>query len=323
MPPGGNELARLWHPGPLELQPGARGFACSMVRRRQPARRPAVDRSLKMMSLGVLPALVCCAVYASVDLRFGPRSSTIVAVASPRRVTTVASEPSPEVTVPNVVGQNYGTAQVKLATLGPRHLGLGVDYRLRHDAAMPAGDVLAQSVSAGTAVAALTDVTLTVSIGPARAPGAKPCGARALRAQPAMRVSEETGQDTLDWALANESSSTCVLYGYPQVSLWDRAGHLLRFAYSHKGDQMTTGAEPSPVYLPPGGSAWIRVNKYRCDIAATDISSAMVLGLPNGGGNLDVPADFTYCDETASLTVTVSPFEAIELLLAPAALTGV
>jgi hypothetical protein len=85
---------------------------------------------------------------------------------------------------------------------------------------------------------------------------------------------------------------------------------------------MTTGAKPSPVYLPPGGQAWARINKYRCDIRSTDVASTLVLALPHLGGNVTVAKPqypiLDYCPEAASLTVTVSPFEPVEILLGPA-----
>lgn len=77
---------------------------------------------------------------------------------------------------------------------------------------------------------------------------------------------------------------------------------------------MTTAAAPTAVYLPPGAAAWIRLNKYRCDVAETDHSQTVILGLPGGGGALPVPAtDFSYCAaEVPSLSIAVSPFEPVE-----------
>jgi len=80
---------------------------------------------------------------------------------------------------------------------------------------------------------------------------------------------------------------------------------------------MTTGALPQPVYLPTGSAAWIRLNKYRCDIAAQDTTMTMRVSLPSGGGTLDLPAALDYCAEAPSLTIAVSPFEPVEMLLYP------
>ncbi len=266
-----------------------------------------------------MSALACAAFYWS-NWPTGLASSTTTVEAA--SATTAPTTPPEVIDVPSVIGLDYSVAQAELAVLGPQRLGLDVNYQLRHDLSVPAGDVLAQSVPPGAAVEPGTDLTLTVSVGPARVPGALPCQAGALRPRPGMRVSEASGQDTVDWQLTNVTSSTCVLDGYPAVSLRDVAGRVLPFVYSHRGDQMTTGTEPSPVYLPSGSAAWIRVNKYRCDIAATDYASRMVLGFRHNGGSLVVPAGFSYCAEAPSLTVTVSPFEPIELLLYPAAPAG-
>jgi hypothetical protein len=135
-------------------------------------------------------------------------------------------------------------------------------------------------------------------------------------------VSEATGQHTLDVSLTNISASTCVLGGYPVVKLVDGRGRALDFRYSHGGDQMTTGAKPSAVYLPPQGQAWVRMNKYRCDIAATDFAYKVVLELPRHRGQLRMTKPrypiFDYCREAASVSVAVSPFEPVEVLLGPA-----
>ena len=166
-----------------------------------------------------------------------------------------------------------------------------------------------------------TTVTLVVSAGPANIPGAGPCQAAHLKVQPGPDVSEATGQHTGDWSLTN-LGTPCVLDGYPTVSALDSDGRVLGFSYTHSGDQMTTGAKPQPVYLPSGSAAWIRMNKYRCDIAGTDGTMTIQASLPAGGGTLDIPASnipgsWDYCAETASLTIAVSPFEPVEMLLYP------
>jgi len=216
-------------------------------------------------------------------------------------------------TVPNVVGLNYQVAQVDMATIGS--LGLPVDYRLVHDSTIASGLVVAETPVAGTEVNDSMNVTLTVSIGPAAVPGASSCQAADLHVSLGPPVSEATGQDTVDVAFTNMAQSTCVVDGYPTVSLVDATGKRLGFIYSRSGDQMTTDAAPGPVYLLPGSAAWLRVNRYRCDIAIQDESSTMLLSPPGAVGTLSVPASFSYCDEAASLIVTISPFEPIELLL--------
>jgi len=218
-----------------------------------------------------------------------------------------------EETVPNVVGMNYQEAQIDLATTGS--LGLRVDFQLVHDSTIASGSVVTETPAAGTQLSDSMVVTLAVSIGPAAAAGASSCQAADLHVRLGPPVSEATGQHTVDVAFTNTTQSTCVVDGYPTVSLVDATGKRLGFTYSRSGDQMTTAATPGPVYLLPGSDAWVRVNKYRCDIASPDASSTMFLSPPGVVGTLSVPALFGYCDQMASLIVTISPFEPIELLL--------
>lgn len=212
----------------------------------------------------------------------------------------------PPVTVPNLVGRSYWT-----------EIDLNVVDRYQYSSTVPAGIVISQGTPPGTVEAFDSDLTLVVSKGPASIPGAGTCTASDLRISRGGLVSEETGQHTTDWSLTNVSGSACVLDGYPSVTLYDRAGRVLPFTYSHSGDQMTTSAPPSPVYLPPKSAAWVRINKYRCDIRAQDTSLTARLALPSGGGTLQVglTSNEEYCAESASLVVAVSPFEPVEVLL--------
>ncbi len=139
-----------------------------------------------------------------------------------------------------------------------------------------------------------------------------------LEVQPGPAVSEATGQHTRDWSFTN-LGGPCVLDGYPAVLALDSDRRVLGYSYSHSGDQMTTGAMPQPVYLPKGSAAWIRMNKYRCDIGVEDTTSIFQFTLPSGGGTLDTPGSLEYCAEAPSLTIAVSPFEPVALLLSPTA----
>lgn len=57
----------------------------------------------------------------------------------------------------------------------------------------------------------------------------------------------------------------CFLFGYPGISLVDVQGRVLPLDYSWTGDQVVTSRPPVHVDLPPGGLAYVTVNKYRCD----------------------------------------------------------
>ena len=213
-------------------------------------------------------------------------------------------------TVPDVVGQVYAdSAQVAVATAN-----LLTGYRLEHSSTVVAGSVIQQTPAGGSRVPANTPVTLVVSTGPANIPGAQPCQTAHLNVQPGPPVSEATGQHTRDWSFTN-LGAPCVLDGYPAITALDADRHVLGYRYTHAGDQMTTGAMPQPVYLPKGSAAWIRMNSYRCDVAAADSSTTVRVSLPSGGGAVDMPAVLDYCAEAPSLTIAVSPFEPVEMLL--------
>lgn len=231
--------------------------------------------------------------------------------------TKPTSLPSPGTTttgtVPDVVGQIYfPTAENTLASAN-----LNSQYQLEHSGAVIAGSVIAQNPGAGSSVPSGTAVTVVVSTGPRYIPGARPCQAANMKVQPGELVSEATGQHTIDFSLTNLGNS-CVLDGYPVLSAVDQQGRVLNFSYSHSGDQMTTRATPQPVYLPKGSSAWGRLNKYRCDIGIQDTTASFRISLPSGGGTLDLSGfsrSIDYCAELPSLTVAVSPFEPVEMLL--------
>lgn len=273
-------------------------------------------RRLAVAAVLIAAAMGCSASRTPSAVRPPPVSKpvTSTSMSSTLRV-TVPPTVLGDVRVPNVLGDDYRDAQVRLATITPSSW-VNVLYRLVHAAGARNGVVTAQSVPAGTVVAVGSAVTLTVSIGAAAVVGAKPCTPSALVAALGRGVSEATGQNTIDVAFVNSSASTCVLDGYPAPTVVDAAGSQLPFSISHAGDQMTTSAAPSPVYLAPGSAAWVRLNKYRCDITTTDTGTSIVFRLPAAPGTLVVhPVDWGFCHEAPSSIVAVSPFEPIELLL--------
>lgn len=56
----------------------------------------------------------------------------------------------------------------------------------------------------------------------------------------------------------------CDLQGYPGLSLLTVAGRLLPFHVRWGGDEMLTTAASVLVPLPPGGTAYIEINKNAC-----------------------------------------------------------
>lgn len=282
-------------------------------------RRSRQLRFRRRLLAGGLAAVVAAAIVVpAVALTGGSRGQGVIVSPGP---TTSTSAPLPPtgggatVVVPDVVGQTYApTAQMALAGAS-----LLSRYTLEHSETVLAGTVISETPAPGSNVASGATVTVVVSIGPAQIAGAPPCRSADLKVQPGGPVSEATGQNTDDWSLTNVGGP-CVLQGYPVVSALDSQGRVLGFSYSHSGDQMTTGAAPQPVYLPTGSSAWVRLNKYRCDVSVQAATASLRFTLPSGGGVLDIVGlsrGLDYCSEAQSLKITVSPFEAVQMLLGP------
>jgi len=124
--------------------------------------------------------------------------------------------------------------------------------------------------------------------------------------------SEETGQHTATFVLTNRSQHACVFDGYPRVQLLDPHRRLLRFRYSHAGDQMITSRPPHRVVVRPGGRVFFALNKYRCDIRAAAAARFIRVQLPGKSAwlqlRLSLYPSLDYCAEKPSLIVTVSPF---------------
>ena len=140
-----------------------------------------------------------------------------------------------------------------------------------------------------------------------------PCPTTALRLGVGPPVSEETGEHSLLLMLANGSSSACFLEGYPRITLDDAGQTVLPFSYEHGGYQ-TAGPGPQRVALAPGATAYVMINKYRCDLG--DEGTAATLGLipPDGTSTLTVTIaglrDFSYCGPgDPGSTVDISPVE--------------
>src|SRR5437667_3555985 len=91
------------------------------------------------------------------------------------------------------------------------------------------------------------------------------------------RISEPTGQHTLSLTLTNSSRAGCHLFGYPGVSFMDPGGRVLPLRYIWGGDQVVTSSKPVMVDLPAAGTAYVLVNKYRCD--TTDLMQGAAVRL--------------------------------------------
>jgi hypothetical protein len=129
-------------------------------------------------------------------------------------------------------------------------------------------------------------------------------------------ISEATGQHTLALRLVGSGRASCILDGYPRVALYDRAG-LIPFSIRNGGGQMITHHRPTRFGLDPGGSAWVVLNNYRCDLgskrAATRVRiwlAAPALDTFAAVRIVDPYRRLHYCGKgDPGSILTVSPFE--------------
>jgi N-acetylmuramoyl-L-alanine amidase len=119
-------------------------------------------------------------------------------------------------------------------------------------------------------------------------------------------VSEATGQHTLALRLRNHGAA-CRFDGYPRLTLLDRRG-AIPFAVTHSGDQMITERPPQRFVVPHGGTAFVVMNQYRCDLG--DKRTAVVVRLP--GARLRITDKLRrprYCGRgDPGSTLAVAPF---------------
>ena len=128
------------------------------------------------------------------------------------------------------------------------------------------------------------------------------------------RIGEPTGQHTLSLTLTNSSRAGCHLFGYPGVSFVDPGGRVLPLRYIWGGDQVVTSSKPVMVDVPAGGTAYVLVNKYRCDTTDLMQGAAVRLIPPDERTFLqvsimdNVPMDYCGPGDPGSI-VYVSPVE--------------
>lgn len=127
------------------------------------------------------------------------------------------------------------------------------------------------------------------------------------------RISEPTGQRSLSLTLTNKSTRSCSLFGYPTVRLLDAAGRELPFDYLQAGDQVVTAHPPTRVDLPPASTAFVTLNKYRCDLGSQSTAGIVELSPPGDTAALQVILPSTalplaFCGpRDPGSTVAVSP----------------
>ncbi len=145
--------------------------------------------------------------------------------------------------------------------------------------------------------------------------GPQHCQTADLQLATGDQVSEPTGQHSLSLRLVSHAASACVLLGYPAVAILNASGVALPFAVSHSGDQVVTNAAPQAVTLGPGATAYVTINKYRCDSGDLELAARVQLTPPGSASSLTLtlPAQgavFGYCGPgDPGSTVAVSPVE--------------
>jgi hypothetical protein len=120
-----------------------------------------------------------------------------------------------------------------------------------------------------------------------------------------------TGRGDIVLRVRNEGPS-CRVHGYPTIALLDGNGKVLPFVYRRGGGMMVTPRAPKPVVVRAGRSAWILLEKYRCDLGGDRFSTAARIGLPGAEGRIELTfppsGGFDYCGKgDPGSVVFVSP----------------
>lgn len=162
--------------------------------------------------------------------------------------------------------------------------------------------------------AAVLAALLSAGESTAHETGERVCRLPQLSLSVGHEVSAATGHNPFTIHLTNRSQS-CVVNGYPAISFFDRRGPLL-FVVNHRGDQQVTSRPPKPVLVRPGRTAYVALQKYRCDLGnlrtADTMTLALPVGVPRGGTVVDLRSlrgRIAYCRGGRTVNVvSVSPF---------------
>ncbi len=104
----------------------------------------------------------------------------------------------------------------------------------------------------------------------------------------------------------------CTLRGYPSLIFVSTHMKRMNFHITHTADQVVRGDPPRRLTLRHGGSAWLAMDKYRCD--SGDLSHVRFTAIhPQGAERsapVNAPGGWGYCGPgDPGSTVVVSPFE--------------
>jgi hypothetical protein len=140
---------------------------------------------------------------------------------------------------------------------------------------------------------------------------AQACRASQFKVSFGPDLPSPTGRHDVVIRLRNDGPS-CRLQGYPSVVLLDRRGNVLPFLFRRGGGMTVTSGRPKPMRLRRGGSAWIVLEKYRCDLGGGRVAPTARVALPGAEGRIRLrfpPAGgFDYCGRgDPGSTIFVSP----------------
>jgi hypothetical protein len=152
--------------------------------------------------------------------------------------------------------------------------------------------------------------------------GAPTCAPGSVKLALDPNVSPMTGEHLALFQLTNRSRRSCVLDGYPRVSIRDD-GKRLPFRYRNGGGPYVTKWAPQRVTLGPERHAYFLVAQYRCDGAILYTATSIRVLLPGATRAVIVDlagqgvAGLNYCKRypgdqpiDPGNRVTVSPVEA-------------
>lgn len=113
-------------------------------------------------------------------------------------------------------------------------------------------------------------------------------------------VSEATQQRTLALRLVYRGDRTCVLNGYPRLTLYDARG-VIPFAIRHGGDQMISSRRPRPVVARRNRAVFVVMNKSQCvhGVTASTRGTAKI-EIRAAAGSTAQAASISFRSKTAS-----------------------
>ena len=152
----------------------------------------------------------------------------------------------------------------------------------------------------------------SVWAGPAERTTWPDCRVSQLTLATGFQISPATGQNPLTLRLTNRARRPCSLHGYPTIAFADERG-AIPFPIGHRGDQMINRRAPTRVLVRAGRSAFVLVNKYRCDLGVVRTARTLRLGLPGGKPQLSLALPrhpvIGYCGKREHQSaVATSPF---------------